>query len=241
MSNGRTFGVSSANDGIAIVNPGISRGYKLDSFLNKVSNEKNGITYTRLEVAFTGPITVKDSIFIPTKKVDFTHSWETERFNKYNESQVSKGKPALTKVDYLQMDFENQVSDLISRVDMYVKSYIAKDEKFQLSWDTLNQQRTAYESAEAFLNNIDVWIEQTRTLLPQGWVNAEWDLILGKKKGSRYLEFPGYQRLTGRFAKLSKDTTRSLVLSSDFKVKFMGEIAAPTAAAAPIATGGIVW
>ena len=225
-------GQQTADQGSQNVSAGINSGFKAGAWF--VPASKEGESWKAWDFEFDGAISPRDRIFMPTLKTT-PADWDADNLVKFNKRRETKKQSPMTMPEFLQHQYEGDLKNLDKQLRMYAFTFYPDGSQARKDAD---EKLPSYNSTEEFVENIDAYIDILKSLVPQGYENMSYDLILGKKSGDQYLSFPAIYT-TGRYIKLSDDTSRELKLSKKFTDKFME--AAPAAAPAAQPAASIAW
>lgn len=207
-------GQRTADESAVTLQPGINTGFKSSGFFIPVQGEN----WTAWDFIFEGPITVKDRLFLPKKVTEPTEYDKEKGIVAFNKRREKKGEKEATMEEYLQNQYERKLQDFDRTLRMYAFTFYPDGSNER---DKADQSLPEIKSVEEFIDNLDSYIEILKGLLPKTYENQSYDLILGKKSGGQYLEFPDAIWRTGRYVKLSADGSRELKLTDSFKSKYM--------------------
>ena len=227
----------SSGEGLS-VKAGINSGFQAKSFFEIQNGTRtDGSTWKAIVFEFDGAISPRDMLFVPTKQTKMSE-WDTATgIVKHNERRAKKSLPEDTAEAYMKHKYIKDLQDFDRQLRMYAFTFYADGSaERKAADDTL----PSYDTPEEFIADIDNYVKKLAALLPENYTGMSYDIILGKKSGGQYLEFPDKIWRTGRYVKLTGDDSRELSLSDSFKTKYMSG-ATEEDKPAPKAASSISW
>ena len=234
-------GARSVDQSAMSIKPGINSGFTS----SELFVEEEGSNWKAWDFKFEGAITIKDRIFLPKERT-VPGQYDPDNLAKYNARLRAKAEKAkkmddhkdMTMPEYLKQQFDQDMQNFDKQLRMYAFTFYPDGSPEREAAENTLQ---GFDSTADFVAALPSYIDSLRALVPQDLATKSFDLLIGKKADGQYLEFPKAIWVTGRYVKLTGDTTRELIPSKKFIDSHMGGAVAEQAATPVAKASDVKW